>query len=170
MSKRSHGPGQPKKCERCGIVYTPRHDQQNWRRFCSHACAMLRTGAASPAWKGGGNYVERGGVVVHRAVAERALGKPLDGRHPVHHHDENRSNNANSNLVICENHAYHKLLHARARIVRMGGDPNIEQHCWGCKRLLPFSEFHKDQKQPLGHQKGCKGCKRQLRLAVSVAS
>lgn len=53
-------------------------------------------------------------VVEHRWIAERALGRPLDSRHPVHHVDGVKTNNAPSNLVICESDGYHQLLHERA--------------------------------------------------------
>jgi hypothetical protein len=87
-------------------------------------------GEASITWKGGRSVMGSGYVRVyvpghHRAtngyvlehiiVAEKALGRPLEEKHPVHHFDLNRANNANSNLVICEDEAYHKLLHQRQR-------------------------------------------------------
>lgn len=51
----------------------------------------------------------------HTLIAERALGKPLPKGVVVHHADGNRRNNANENLIICPDQAYHALLHARIR-------------------------------------------------------
>lgn len=49
----------------------------------------------------------------HVLVAESALGKPLPKGAIVHHVDESRLNNGNSNLVVCPSQAYHKLIHQR---------------------------------------------------------
>ncbi len=97
-------------------------------------------GPANANWNGGvhinkgyiENRTENGDYKrEHRAIAERALGKPIDARHPIHHHDENKQNNANSNLVICEDDRYHFLLHQRAEVLRAGYDPNVFKKCAG---------------------------------------
>ncbi len=51
----------------------------------------------------------------HIAIAERALGKPLPAGAVVHHVDEDKLNNEPSNLVVCPDQSYHKLIHARMR-------------------------------------------------------
>ncbi len=51
----------------------------------------------------------------HHVVAERALGHALPAGAVVHHVDEDTTNNAPNNLVICQDDNYHKLLHARKR-------------------------------------------------------
>ena len=57
------------------------------------------------------------GVQIHEHVwrARKALGKLLPPEAEVHHLDMNRSNNTNTNLVVCPNKAYHMLLHARQK-------------------------------------------------------
>ena len=68
---------------------------------------------------------------VHRLVAERALGRPLEPRMVVHHIDEDRTNNVGTNLVICPDRHYHWLLHKRAAALEATGDPNA-QRCGHC--------------------------------------
>ncbi len=68
----------------------------------------------------------------HIRVAERALGHTLPKGAQVHHVDENRSNNANSNLVICPSQGYHNLLHKRMRALAACGHADWEK-CARCK-------------------------------------
>ena len=93
--------------------------------------------------EGNGYYkVKRDGVQVreHVAVAERALGKPLPSGALVHHADGNKSNNVNTNLVICPDDAYHLLLHRRMRAHAACGNPNWLK-CWVCKTYSPPDEI-----------------------------
>jgi hypothetical protein len=71
----------------------------------------------------------QGQVLAHLVIAEHALGKPLPPSAEVHHVDGNPTNNAHSNLVICEDRLYHKLLHYRQKVRAHGGDPNIHRLC-----------------------------------------
>jgi hypothetical protein len=90
--------------------------------------SVMRKGELSSSWKGGrrlnGGYVYvhmpkhpfadgHGYVPEHRLVIERAIGRFLKLSEMPHHVDENRSNNAPNNLVLCQDRAYHNLLHAR---------------------------------------------------------
>lgn len=67
----------------------------------------------------------------HIRIAEQALGKPLPDGAEVHHIDGDGFNNAYSNLVVCPDHAYHVLLHKRARALDACGNPNFSR-CWIC--------------------------------------
>ena len=72
-------------------------------------------------------YSMKGGqILVSRLVAEEALGKPLHPKHPVHHHSDTQ-------LVICENNMYHKLLHRRTDAFLTCGHANWRK-CKFCKQ------------------------------------
>lgn len=58
---------------------------------------------------------ERGRVLEHVLLAEKALGRALPPGVEVHHVDGNGRNNSPGNLVICQNRTYHDLLHTRMR-------------------------------------------------------
>lgn len=102
--------------------------------------------------------VDGGTKAVHRAIAERAVGRPLP-RSVVVHHVDHDPDSRSPRLVICQNQGYHKLLHARERIARAGGNPNTQRICAGCRLLKDLGEFHKKR----GHRGGglayfCKPC------------
>lgn len=70
---------------------------------------------------------------LHVFVAEKALGKTLPKNAAVHHVDGNPSNNSSDNLVICEDQAYHSLLHVRTRAFLAVGNANWRR-CRFCKQ------------------------------------
>lgn len=81
--------------------------------------------------KGSGRYIDKNGYVIssgkkrlHVLIAESALGKNIPKDSVVHHVNEDKLDNRNSNLVICENRAYHNIIHARTRAYNETGDPN----------------------------------------------
>lgn len=100
---------------------------------CKHYTRMSRSGVTSLRRRenGTGTMVSSGyvGCVIggkrvfaHTIVAELALGKPLPKGAVVHHVDGDKTNNERSNLVICENSAYHTLLHTRKKAYDATGD------------------------------------------------
>lgn len=118
------------------------------------------------ALKGKYKQLVRDGVIVceHVVIAERALGRPLPAGAEVHHVDENSHNNAPSNLVICQDKAYHKLLHYRARIVRAGANPNTHRLCSLCKQALPLEQFNNRRGHASsGRQNACRECMNEYR-------
>lgn len=98
----------------------------------------------------------------HVLIAERALGHELPPAAMVHHHDENRVNNITSNLVICEDRAYHMLLHQRMRVVQLGGDPNKQKRCSRCRGLRPIETFGVSRHREDGLNICCKPCIREM--------
>lgn len=74
-----------------------------------------------------------GCVLEHLLVAEKALGRPIPIRVPVHHVNEDRLDNAGRNLVICNDLAYHKLLHQRMEAYKATGDAH-SRRCSFCQQ------------------------------------
>lgn len=86
---------------------------------------------SSPSWKGGRHETVRGYVRVyapdhprsskegyvfeHILVVEEAMGKPLPDGAVVHHVNGDGTDNRNENLVVCQDQAYHLLLHKRMK-------------------------------------------------------
>ncbi len=103
---------------------------------------------------------QRDVMLEHILVAENALGHYLPPKAVVHHVDGNGFNNANRNLVICENQRYHLLLHTRQRVINLGGDPNTDKICGTCHTLKPLSEFSSNRAQVDGLVGQCKPCNR----------
>ena len=62
-----------------------------------------------------------GYVFEHILVCEKVLGKYLPPFSEPHHFDGNKANNINSNLVICQDHAYHMFLEQRTRAFKACG-------------------------------------------------
>jgi hypothetical protein len=89
-------------------------------------------------------YGKNGVHLAHRFRAEQALGKPLPIGAEVHHADGSKS--VTAPLVICQDSAYHHLLHFRAKVLALGGNPDTDKPCSRCKRMLPKSEFNINRK------------------------
>lgn len=93
---------------------------------------------------------------LHRVRAEQALGKALPSNAIVHHADGSKQLEAT--LVICQDQAYHMLLHARMRIVQAGGNPNTDAMCYGCRQAKVRSEFRPDPVGVFGVDTRCRTC------------
>lgn len=87
-------------------------------------------GANTYQWKGGKRLTTDGYTLVycpdnprsnHRAIkehiliAEKTAGKQLPPKAVIHHVNETRTDNSRNNLVVCEDTAYHFLLHRRTK-------------------------------------------------------
>lgn len=112
-------------------------------------------GSANPMWKGGRYTHELGYIMVyapehprahqsgyvfeHLLVAEKALGRYLPRQVQVHHINEIKNENRNSNLVICENQQYHALLHQRTFALRETGSVHSRKCCF-CKQWMTVND------------------------------
>lgn len=77
----------------------------------------------------------------YQAIVEKALGHPLPKGSEVHHFDEDRSNNTRGNLIVCQDKAYHQLLHVRRRAQLACGNPNWRK-CPFCKKYADPIDMH----------------------------
>lgn len=121
----------------------------------------VKGGPTHPSWKGGikdacsGRYrvvnlpdhprANDGYVLEHVLIAEKALGKPLPEGAEVHHINSKGKDNRNINLVICENHAYHHLLHTRQKAFIACGHANWKK-CWICQQWDDPNNLYKTGK------------------------
>ena len=117
-----------------------------------------KSGKDSHLWKGGKMINSQGYLLAHSpsnpradirgyvresiVVAEKTLGKPLPPGVIVHHSDEDRINNTPSNLVICQDDTYHKLIHVRLRAFKACGCVHYRK-CSICKKYDDTSNLHK---------------------------
>lgn len=69
----------------------------------------------------------------HVHIAETAIGKQLPAGAEVHHVNGIKTENQNTNLVVCPNRSYHRLLHMRTRALDACGNANYIK-CWICKK------------------------------------
>jgi hypothetical protein len=72
-------------------------------------------------------------------MVETRLGRRLKHPELVHHVDGNVKNNDPSNLVVCPDQRYHKLIHQRTDAMNACGNPNWLK-CEYCKKYGPASE------------------------------
>lgn len=73
--------------------------------------------------------VGRKTVYLHIEAAEKALGKKLPKGAEVHHINGDQTDNRNANLVICQDHKYHSLLHMRGDALAITGNGNLRLCC-----------------------------------------
>ncbi len=133
-------------------------------------------GTYNPSWNGGKGISTQGYLMVfhpghpkaydnriaeHILIAEKTLNKELPSGAIIHHINENRNDNRNDNLVICQNRAYHSLLHRRMKALIECGHANWRK-CWICGKYdAPENLGIAHRGKPIYH----KNCQRLYRLA-----
>lgn len=111
-------------------------------RFIARHFFRTNKGRSHANWRGGtsskGGYVgilrEDGSYILeHVKIAESVLGKKLPDGAVVHHVNGVRSDNKHCNLVICQDQAFHMLIHQRARALAATGNASSVK-CGFCKQ------------------------------------
>lgn len=69
----------------------------------------------------------------HILIVERIIGRRLPDGAEVHHVNEIKTDNRNTNLVVCPSHDYHALLHRRAAAYDACGHPDWRK-CVYCRQ------------------------------------
>ncbi len=102
------------------------------------------------------NRVDRSGGDIrwHIVVAEKALGRQMPKGAEVHHVNEIRHDSTPSNLVICPDGAYHKLLHKRLNAKKACGNPNWLK-CKICKEYDSPNNLSVTPNGKIGYHKKC---------------
>jgi len=127
-------------------------------------------GKNNPNWKGGyrinnDGYAmvlmpdhprsQVGGYVLeHILIIEKVLGKALPLKAKTHHVNEVRHDNRNENIVVCENDAYHFLLHMRKRALEACGNANWRK-CVFCKEYDPPEKMFINSQDTAYHRSCC---------------
>lgn len=91
-------------------------------------------------------------IKTHRLVAECVVGHFLPSTVEIHHVNDDENDYRNSNLVICQDRSYHKLLHRRREALRVCGYVDW-QKCTICKEYAPVEELRLYKTTKTGYQK-----------------
>lgn len=107
-------------------------------------------------------------VTMHQWRAEQALGKPLPKGVVVHHATERKDDTCP--LVICQDAAYHSLLHFRMRVKAAGGNPNTDRICDKCKTVKKSDQFPPRPTGFMGKHGTCRQCSNEMRRQRHAAT
>jgi hypothetical protein len=100
------------------------------------------------------NADAKGYVTEHVRVASAALGKGLPPGSEVHHVNGVRDDNRNCNLVVCQDVAYHRLLHARLRALQACGNP-VWRPCSFCGKYDALANMWVHPSLPQARHRTC---------------
>lgn len=85
----------------------------------------------------------------YRKIAEKALGRKLPENAVVHHHTSNQ-------LVICEDQAYHLLLHYRTKAIKESGHADWLQCAYCHKFDAPENLYIQPGKNQCNYHRECR--------------
>lgn len=151
-----------KTCKRSGHIkghpfrFLPGHNSRGnlnpkWKNGIAHDKNRIKIWCPADNPQSKNNYFYK-----HVLNAEKALGQQLPIGSVVHHIDGNPANNENSNLIICENQAYHLLLHQRTRAYKACGHADWCK-CKYCKQYDdPKNLSFKPNKTSSGWHPNCR--------------
>jgi len=154
--------GQPQRfarghSHRSAFQHSPGSGTPNRKAPCGCGCGRIVRGRYVGGHGPTKSYRHLDGKRVHVLRAERALSKPLPPKAVVHHADGSKRDDAP--LVICQDQAYHALLHVRMRVKAAGGDPDTDAICGHCHAVKLRSAFNSDRTNVLhGTYRWCREC------------
>jgi hypothetical protein len=138
-------------CERCGNAFIVNPAKIRERKHCSLKCYWEAKKGIDRKLSTQGYILVRmpdhprachnGFVQEHTLVVEKRLGRYLTRKERVHHDNEIRTDNRDSNLILCANEAEHRSIHRRKRISLAGGNPDTDRICPRCDKVKSKSEF-----------------------------
>ena len=122
--------------EGCGSVHEAKgYCSKHWQRFKKFGDPLFTKIREHGMGSIQDGYVRRGKNLKldHVRIVEEVLGVTLPKGVVVHHMDCNGLNNEKTNLVVCQDQAYHALLHQRMRAYDACGHAGWRK-CQVCKQ------------------------------------
>lgn len=95
-----------------------------------------------------------GKTLRHIIIAEKALGKPLPQGSEIHHVNSIRADNGRGNLVICQDRAYHRLLHQRTTALNVCGHADWLK-CYYCGQYDALQNMVIHYRKRRGYHRYC---------------
>lgn len=169
----------------CGCGGKTKLAQQTNKRFgwvngepVRYILGHQNIGKRSHHWKGGKKIDTHGYVFIyipthpkadvlgyireHILVCEQILGKHLPPKAIPHHVNEDKTDNRPGNLVLCQDRAYHNLLHQRMRALKACGHANWLK-CPYCKQWDDPAKMYVQPNTNQGRHQSCLNIYRKIK-------